>query len=75
MDEDWIVFQVGSLLTAGQLNEFETWQLYIDQELSDLVTNLTAPDINLADTDDLPGDNITITPTPGLSLTSAGPAI
>ena len=54
MDEDWIVFQVGSLLTAGQLNEFETWQLYIDQELSDLVTNLTAPDINLADTDDLP---------------------
>ena len=54
MDEDWIVFQVGSLLTAGQLNEFETWQLYIDQELSDLVANLTAPDINLADTDDLP---------------------
>ena len=54
MDEDWIVFQVGNLLTAGQLNEFETWQLYIDQELSDLVANLTAPDINLADTDDLP---------------------
>lgn len=54
MDEDWIVFQVGSLLTAGQLNEFETWQLYVDQELSDLVGNLTAPDIDLDDTDDLP---------------------
>ena len=25
----------GNLLTAGQLNEFETWQLYIDQELDD----------------------------------------
>jgi len=35
MDDDYIDFQAGSLLTAGQLNEFETWQLYIDQELSD----------------------------------------
>ncbi|BAQ94497.1 hypothetical protein HOQ57_gp27 [uncultured phage_MedDCM-OCT-S39-C11] len=39
MDEDWIVFQSGNLLTAGQLNEFETWQLYIDQELADSIGN------------------------------------
>ena len=54
MDEDWIVFQVGSLLTAGQLNEFETWQLYIDQELADKADNLTGPDVDLSTTDDLP---------------------
>ena len=35
MDENWVDYQSGNLLTAGQLNEFETWQLYIDQELAD----------------------------------------
>ena len=54
MDEDWIVFQTGNLLTAGQLNEFETWQLYIDQELADGEGNITPGDIGLDDTDDLP---------------------
>jgi len=52
--EDYIKFNEGSLLTAAQLNEFDTWQLYIDQEILDRVENLTAPDINLANTDDLP---------------------
>ena len=67
--------QVGSLLTAGQLNEFETWQLYIDRELSDLVANLTAPDINWRTLMTCQrGQPTSITPTPGLSLTSAGPA-
>ena len=35
MDANWVDYQSGNLLTAGQLNEFETWQLYIDQELDD----------------------------------------
>ena len=35
MDANWVDYQSGNLLTAGQLNEFETWQLYIDQELED----------------------------------------
>ena len=34
-DENWVDYQAGNLLTAGQLNEFESWQLYIDQELDD----------------------------------------
>ena len=39
-DENWVDYQSGNLLTAGQLNEFESWQLYIDQELSDQLDNL-----------------------------------
>ena len=35
LDDNWVDYQSGNLLTAGQLNEFETWQLYIDQELFD----------------------------------------
>ena len=35
MEDDYIDFQAGSLLTANQLNTFDTWQLYIDQELDD----------------------------------------
>ena len=42
------------MLTAGQLNDFDDWQLYIDQEIIDKIGLLTAPDINLANTDDLP---------------------
>lgn len=53
MDEDWIDFQAGSLLTAAHLNEFETWQLYIDQEIADSVGNITAGGIGLNSTDDL----------------------
>ena len=35
LDDDYIDFQSGSLLTSAQLNEFDSWQLYIDQELKD----------------------------------------
>ena len=35
LDDDYIDFQAGSLLTAAELNLFDTWQLYIDQELQD----------------------------------------
>ena len=40
MDDNWVDYQSGNLLTAGQLNEFESWQLYIDQELADQVSNV-----------------------------------
>ena len=40
MDENWVDYQSGNLLTAGQLNEFESWQLYIDQELEDGKANI-----------------------------------
>lgn len=40
MDENWVDYQAGNLLTAGQLNEFESWQLYIDQELEDTKSNI-----------------------------------
>ena len=39
MDDNWVDYQSGNLLTAGQLNEFESWQLYIDQELADQASN------------------------------------
>ena len=54
IDKDWVDFQAGSLLTAGQLNDAETFSLYCDQELGDEVGNLTPPEIGLATTDDLP---------------------
>ena len=40
MDENWVDYQSGNLLTAGQLNEFESWQLYIDQELADHISDV-----------------------------------
>ena len=58
--KDYIEFQDGDLLTAGQLNDFDDWQLYIDQEILDRVENLTAPDIKLADTDDLPEGSVNL---------------
>ena len=58
--KDYIEFQDGDLLTAGQLNDFDDWQLYIDQEILDRVESLTAPDINLADTDDLPEGSVNL---------------
>jgi hypothetical protein len=51
MEDDYIDFQAGSLLTASQLNTFDTWQLYIDQELYDRGGLGTG---SLATTDDLP---------------------
>ena len=52
--KDYIEFQDGDLLTAGQLNDFDDWQLYIDQEIIDSQGNITGPDIGLNTTDDLP---------------------
>ena len=60
LSQDFIKFEDGNLLTAGQLNDFDDWQLYIDQEIADRVENLTAPDINLADTDDLPEGSVNL---------------
>lgn len=60
LSQGFIKFEDGSLLTAGQLNDFDDWQLYIDQEIADRVENLTAPDINLADTDDLPEGSVNL---------------
>ena len=54
IDTDWVDFQAGSLLTAEQLNEAETFSLYCDQELADGVVDLTPSDIGLFSTDDLP---------------------
>ena len=50
IDSDWVDFQSGSLLTAGQLNEAETFSLYCDQELAD---RTLVPDLSLDTTDDL----------------------
>ena len=54
MDSNWVDYQSGNLLTADQLNAFETWQLYVDQELADKVETLTREDVRLYSTDDLP---------------------
>ena len=54
IDKDWVDFQAGSLLTAGQLNDAETFSLYCDQEIADDVGNITSSEIGLATTDDLP---------------------
>ena len=55
MEDDYIDFQAGSLLTANQLNTFDTWQLYIDQELYD--RGGSGGTGSLATTDDLPEGN------------------
>ena len=60
IDEDWVDFQSGSLLTAGQLNEAETFSLYCDQEIADSVSGLTPSIIGLDTTDDLPEGQINL---------------
>ena len=60
LTQDYIQFQDGDLLTATQLNDFDDWQLFIDQEIADRVENLTASDISLADTDDLPEGSVNL---------------
>ena len=60
LDADWVDFQAGSLLTAEQLNEAETFSLYCDQELADGVVELTPPDIGLNSTDDLPEGSVNL---------------
>lgn len=53
MEDDYIDFQAGSLLTAYELNLFDTWQLYIDQELYDRAGSAGGGS-NISSTDDLP---------------------
>ena len=60
IDEDWVDFQAGSLLTAGQLNDAETFSLYCDQEIADSVSGLTPSIIGLDSTDDLPEGQINL---------------
>jgi hypothetical protein len=60
IDEDWVDFQAGSLLTAGQLNDAETFSLYCDQEIADSVSGLTPSIIGLDTTDDLPEGQINL---------------
>jgi hypothetical protein len=59
IDKDWVDFQAGSLLTAGQLNDAETFSLYCDQELADGVASLT-PETAIATTDDLPEGQVNL---------------
>lgn len=65
MDDDYIDFQAGSLLTAEELNLFNLWQLYVDQELSDKTSSISAglPDSYV--TQIVAGDNITLSPVDG----------
>lgn len=58
--DDQINFNAGSLLTADQLNEFERWQLFIDQEILDQLGNVDAGVIGLDDTDDLPEGTVNL---------------
>ena len=60
IDQDWVDFQAGSLLTAGQLNDAETFSLYCDQELADDVHDLTPPEVGLNTTDDLPEGEVNL---------------
>ena len=60
IDEDWVDFQSGSLLTAEQLNEAETFSLYCDQELADGIVDITPSEIGLDSTDDLPEGSINL---------------
>ena len=58
--DDQINFNAGNLLTADQLNEFERWQLFIDQEILDQLGNIDAGVIGLDDTDDLPEGTVNL---------------
>ena len=75
MDDDYIDFQAGSLLTAGQLNEFETWQLYIDQELADSTANLASSIPGSVVSQIVAGSNVSISPASGkgvVTISSTG---
>ena len=60
MEDDYIDFQAGSLLTAGELNTFDTWQLYIDQELEDKTSNISNTLPGSYVTELIAGSNITL---------------
>ena len=57
LDKDWVDFQSGSLLTAEQLNQAETFSLYCDQELAD---GVISPDLSNESTDDLPEGSVNL---------------
>lgn len=65
MDDDYIDFQAGSLLTAAELNLFDTWQLYIDQELEDKTSNISSTLPGSYVTQLVAGSNITLSPADG----------
>ena len=65
MEDDYIDFQAGSLLTAGELNTFDTWQLYIDQELEDKTSNISNTLPGSYVTQLIAGSNITLSPADG----------
>ena len=65
MDDDYIDFQAGSLLTADELNTFDTWQLYIDQELADKTSNISSGLPGSYVTQLVAGSNITLSPVDG----------
>jgi hypothetical protein len=65
IDTDWIDFQAGSLLTAGQLNEAETFSLYCDQEIVDGIRDGELAPIDPGVTKIIAGDNIQISPSDG----------
>ena len=72
IDQDWIDFQAGSLLTAGQLNEAEPFSLYCDQEIVDGVRDGQLAPIDPGVTKLIAGDNITLSPSSGVGEVTIG---
>ena len=66
IDQDWIDFQAGSLLTAGQLNEAETFSLYCDQEIVDGIRDGELVPVDPGVTKLIAGANIVLDPTSGV---------
>ena len=66
IDKDWIDFQAGSLLTAGQLNEAETFSLYCDQEIVDGIRDGELAPVDPGVTKLIAGANIALNPTSGV---------
>ena len=72
IDKDWIDFQAGSLLTAGQLNEAETFSLYCDQEIVDGIRDGELAPVDPGVTKLIAGDNITLSPSSGVGEVTIG---
>ena len=75
LDTLWVDYQAGNLLTAGQLNEFENWQLYIDQELADDAASLESDIPTSVVSQIVAGSNVTISPSDGkgvVTISSTG---
>ena len=65
MDDGYIDFQAGSLLTANDLNAFDDWQLFIDQELRDGLDTIENQAIKYLGAIDLTVDQPPAAPEPG----------